>query len=233
MSVYVLVHGGFYGGWGWAQVARLLRAAGHEVYTPTMTGYGERSHLASPDINLNTHIQDIALVLECEDLNQVILVGHSYGTMAITGVAELMPERLSRLVYIDTVIPKDGQSFFDLVGTALSEPWLNFAREKGDGWRGPALPNPPNAPPRWMPALIKPLIEPIEIKNPAAAKIPHGFILCTARDVKSPIAGSYPALDRATEEAKQQGWWYRELNAIHGVMLSNPKLLTEVLLELA
>jgi pimeloyl-ACP methyl ester carboxylesterase len=232
MSVYVLVHGGFYGGWGWAQVARLLRAAGHEVYTPTMTGYGERSHLFGPDINLNTHIQDIALVLQCEDLNQVILVGHSYGAMAITGVAELMPERISRLVYMDTIIPKDGKTFFDLVGPAQFQPWLDFAKEHGDGWRGPALPS-PATPPRWMPALIKPLIEPIDIKNPAAAKIPRGFILCTARDVKSPIAGSYPALDRAAEEAKQQGWWYRELNAIHGVMLSNPKLLTEVLLELA
>jgi hypothetical protein len=84
-----------------------------------------------------------------------------------------------------------------------------------------------------MPALIKPLTEPMEIKNPAAAKIPHGFILCTARDVNSPIAGSYPALYKAAEEAKQQGWWYRELVAIHGVMLSNPRLLTEVLLELA
>jgi pimeloyl-ACP methyl ester carboxylesterase len=126
MSIYLLVHGGFYGGWAWRQVAKILRGAGHEVFTPTLTGLGERAHLANPQIGLDTHIQDIVGVLECEDLWQVILVGHSYSSMVITGVAERMPQRLSCLVYIDTVIPKDGQSWLDLVGSEMKQQMLGM-----------------------------------------------------------------------------------------------------------
>jgi pimeloyl-ACP methyl ester carboxylesterase len=234
MSVFVLVHGGFYGGWGFTKVANIMRTSGHEVFTPTLTGYGERSHLLSPQINLHTHIQDILNVLECEDLHDVILAGHSYSTMVITGVAEKVPERLSRLVYIDTVVPKDGKTFFDLVGHELAQQWLDYAKEKGDGWRGPALPNPPASPPRWQPAIINGLNIPLDMKNPIAAKIPRAYINCpVGRSKEGAVGLAWPAIERDAEEAKRNGWFYRDIAGGHSVMLTNPKLLADTLLELA
>src|ERR1700760_4452365 len=101
MATFVLVHGSWHGGWCYARVARLLRAAGHEVYTPTLTGMGERSHLAGGHINLDTHIRDIRNVFEYEDIGDAILCGHSYGGMVITGVAGEIGERIRSLVYLD------------------------------------------------------------------------------------------------------------------------------------
>jgi pimeloyl-ACP methyl ester carboxylesterase len=228
MSVYVLVHGGFMGGWVWRQVANYLRAAGHEVFTPTLTGLGERSHLANPEISLDTHIQDIVGVIECEELQQVILVGYSYGGAVVTGVAEKVPERLSRLVYLDAFAPKDGQSLFDIQGPEVARMQTNLANEKGDGWRIPLVVNPP----RWQPHPLKTGTQPLEVKNPAAARIPRAYIHGTVRRKDSPLAAFMPALDRAAEEASNNGWWYRDISADHGVALSAPKELADLLLEL-
>ena len=112
---FVLVHGGFHGGWCWADVATRLRARGHAVYTPTQTGCGERSHLLSKDITLDTFVTDIANVLHWEDLHDVVLVGHSFGSNAISGVADRMPSRLRQLIYLDGVILHNGQTMFDLL----------------------------------------------------------------------------------------------------------------------
>jgi pimeloyl-ACP methyl ester carboxylesterase len=111
---YVLVHGGWQGGWSYRRVARLLRKAGHEVYTPTLTGLGERSHLAHTRINLDTHIADVANTILWEDLSDIILVGHSYGGMVITGVADQVPERIKALVYLDALVPHNGATLFTL-----------------------------------------------------------------------------------------------------------------------
>ncbi len=230
MSVFVLVHGGFYGGWGFTQVARLLRAAGHEVYSPTLTGSGERAHLASPEVGLSINIQDVIGVLQCEDLHEVILIGHSYGTWVITGVAEREFARISRLVYLDGMIPKDGQTVIDDgVAPELSMEWRNYTKEKGDGWR---LPNPPFPPPRWQPFLLKQATEPIKITNPDALKIPRAFIHCTVRDKSSSLYSSWLLIDRSAEEARQNRWWYRDIPEPHAVMMTNPKLLADTLLEL-
>ena len=113
MATMVLIHGSMHGGWCWQRVAPLLRAAGHDVYTPTLTGLGERVHLAHPDVDLDTHIRDVLGVLEFEDLHEVILVGHSYGTMVITGVADRVPERIAHLVYLDGTMAADGQAALD------------------------------------------------------------------------------------------------------------------------
>src|SRR6266516_1091932 len=126
MATFVLDHGGFHGGWCWKRVTPHLRAAGHEVYAPTLTGLGERCHLASPETNLSTHIQDILNVLSYEDLTDVVLVGHSCSGMVITGVADRAPERVTRLVYLDAFVPEDGQALRDLFrppsnGAASSE----------------------------------------------------------------------------------------------------------------
>src|SRR5687768_12730141 len=116
MSTYVLVHGGGHGGWCYQRVARILRANGHEVYAPTLTGLGERSHLLSTDINLDTHIADVVAVLEFEDLRDVILVGHSYGGMVITGIADRASDRVGDVVYLDAANPVNGQSLVDVAG---------------------------------------------------------------------------------------------------------------------
>lgn len=114
MANFVLVHGGWQGGWSYRRVARLLRQAGHEVYTPTLTGLGERSHLAEMPINLDTHITDIVNTILWEDLSDVVLVGHSYGGMVITGVADQISERISALVYLDALVPEAGDTLFTL-----------------------------------------------------------------------------------------------------------------------
>ena len=119
---YVLVHGAWHGGWCYREVARLLRAAGHEVFTPTLTGLGERSHLRGQPINLETHVQDIANVLLWEDLHNVVLAGHSYGGMVVTGVADRLAERISALVYLDAFVPeRSGDSLFSLSGPSVVE----------------------------------------------------------------------------------------------------------------
>src|SRR6476620_6599379 len=110
MATFVLVHGALGGGWQWRSVARHLAAHDHEVYRPTLTGLGERSHLLTPQVDLTTHIQDVLSLLQWENLEQVFLCGHSYGGVVITGVADQRPERLARLVYIDALVPEDGQS---------------------------------------------------------------------------------------------------------------------------
>jgi pimeloyl-ACP methyl ester carboxylesterase len=114
MATYVLVHGGGHGGWCYQRVARLLRAAGHEVHTPTLTGLGDRSHLLSPDIDLDLQIRDITAVLHYEDLRDVILVGHSYGGMVVTGAADRAADRVGKLVYLDAANPTNGQSLVDV-----------------------------------------------------------------------------------------------------------------------
>lgn len=114
MTTYVLVHGSWHSGWCWQKLLPFLRQENLIVYTPTLTGLGERNHLASPTTGLSVHIQDIVSMLEFEDLNEVILVGHSYGGMVITGVAE-QSRRVGKLVYLDALVPEDGESIFSLI----------------------------------------------------------------------------------------------------------------------
>jgi len=115
LANFVLVHGAWIGGWCWRLNAEALRKAGHEVFTPTLTGLGERSHLMSPSINLDTHITDIVNVIEREELSELVLVGHSYGGMVITGVADRLPDRIASLVYLDAFVPENGQSLVNLL----------------------------------------------------------------------------------------------------------------------
>lgn len=121
MATYVLVHGGAQGGWCWTKVARRLRAAGHDVYTPTLTGLGERAHLLTAETGLDTHIADITAVLYYEDIRDAILVGHSYGGMVITGAADRAEGRVKHLVYLDAVIPRDGESLVDIAPGPMAE----------------------------------------------------------------------------------------------------------------
>ena len=168
MATFVICHGGWAGGWQWREVGAQLRAGGHEVYTPTLTGLGERVHLAHPDIDLETHIQDIVMVLRYENLYNVILVGHSYGGMVITGVAEQVPERIAQLVYLDAFVPQDGQSLADLIGPELTAYIEQTVHGTGDGWRVPPQ-NSVDA--RDVPQPVKTALQPVTVENPVAAAL--------------------------------------------------------------
>ena len=138
-STFVLVHGAWSGGWCYHKVAARLRERGHRVYTPTLTGQGERAHLLAGNINLSLHIEDVLAVFHYEGLDGVVLAGHSYGGMVITGVADRIPERIAALVYLDAFLPRDGQSLFDINVPANTQRFLANAGAIG----GLAVPAPP------------------------------------------------------------------------------------------
>jgi pimeloyl-ACP methyl ester carboxylesterase len=222
MGVYVFVSGGGFGGFIWRQVATHLRAAGHEVFTPTLTGLGERVHLAHSEVDLETHIQDILEVLHYEDLHDVVLVGHSYGGVVITGVAERAADRLRYLVYLDAFIPQNGQAALDLIGPDLAMQFEEGARKYGEGWRVPPL---PGSPP-WMTSQpIKSLKQPLTLKNPVALQVPRAFIYCT----KTPLT----TIRTFAARARAENWHYRELPTGHMPMLKMPGELSSLLLEFA
>jgi pimeloyl-ACP methyl ester carboxylesterase len=143
MATFVLVHPAWFGGWCWKKVATILRARGNEVFAPTLTGLGERAHLANREVGLGTHIDDVASVLKFEDIRDAILVGNSSGGMVITGVADRMPERIAHVVYLDAFVPEDGQSLFDIVPSERSQPMHELVQKEGDGWLAPRF-APPN-----------------------------------------------------------------------------------------
>ncbi|WP_108860118.1 alpha/beta fold hydrolase [Ruegeria sp. Alg231-54] len=115
MATFVLVHGAWQGGWCWARVAALLRKEGHDVFTPTLTGLGERAHLVSDETDLAMHIEDVLGVIKCEELSDIVLCGHSYGGMVVTGVADKAPDHIRSLVYLDALVPDDGQAALDVL----------------------------------------------------------------------------------------------------------------------
>jgi pimeloyl-ACP methyl ester carboxylesterase len=188
MTTFVLVHGSCHGGWCWKKVTRLLANHNHRAYTPTLTGLGERSHLLREDIDLSTHILDITQEFEYEDLDNVILVGHSYGGMVISGVAERIPDRIKRLVYLDGYIPEDGKTAFDLVPGLEGEYMKRSLGKQGKKWLEPpydptvwGVTNTEDI--AWMNRHLSPMPfhtdQPIGINNPKAKKIPKSYISCT------------------------------------------------------
>jgi pimeloyl-ACP methyl ester carboxylesterase len=242
MATFVLVHGAWHGGWCWRKVTPLLRAAGHEVFTPTLTGLGERAHLAAPEVGLGTHVQDVVNVLEYEDLSGVVLVGHSYGGMVITGAAAAAPQRLAHLVYLDAFVPEDGQSMLDLVPPERRESVPARARAEGEGWRLPSLQPGPWEPflrehwqitdetdLRWVlgrltPQPFKTWTEAVHAPGQAAAALPRTYVRC--REWVS------PAFDRHAEQAQQagSGWRYHALPTSHDAMVTMPDELAALLL---
>ncbi len=135
MANFVLVHGAWHGGWCYRDTARLLRMQGHTVITPTHTGVGERAHQASESITLETHVRDVVGAIEAEELDDVILCGHSYGGMVITGVADRLPNRVKAMVYLDAFVPKHGDSLIRLLDAALAP---EVAQAFIGGFRGSA-----------------------------------------------------------------------------------------------
>jgi pimeloyl-ACP methyl ester carboxylesterase len=236
MKTYVLVHGGGHGGWCYQPMARILRAAGHEVYTPTLTGLGEREHLLSPAVDLDLHITDVVKLLEFEDLHDVILAGHSYGGMVITGVADRATDRIGHLVFLDAATPRNGQSLVDLAG-----PVINAARPQGRIVDGMELVLYPGQDPMnffgvtdpeqvaWMKPKLTPhpwkcFEQKLVLHNePALRRIPQTHIVCT---VTLPVR-DLPAL-RAASDGRV---W--DVDTGHDLMITEPKAVAELFLRLA
>jgi pimeloyl-ACP methyl ester carboxylesterase len=238
LATFVLVHGGWHGGWCWRDVAPALRGAGHEVHTPTLTGLGERAHvleLLGTTLDLQTHVADVVGLLEYEDLSDAILVGHSYSGMVIAGVGDRVPDRVWQLIYLDAFVPADGQSLFDLLAPERRAQFEDAAREQGEGWRVPplspaALGVTDEAQARWMQARLtaQPLRtfeQPIALTGePAATSLPRTYVHCT----DSPVASSFAPF--AARFRDSPGWSYHELATGHDAMLTQPGEVAEVLL---
>lgn len=238
MATFVLVQGAFVGGWCWRWVAPELRAAGHDVHAPTLTGLGERVHLASPGVDLDTHIEDVVNVLHYRDLTGVVLVGWSYGGMVVAGAADRAPERIGHVVYFDSDVPRDGD-----ISAPRSQhaPREAIARIHGDGWRIPPAVFPrvealllaelPEERRQWIaarlaPHLLKTWLQPIRLSG-AAAAIPTTYIRCTV---------GYDPTDEDTQRQdarirSEPEWRYLELATSHAAPFTAPHALAELLLN--
>jgi len=229
MSTYVLVHGAWGGSFGWRTVRRLLQEHRHEVFTPSLTGLGERAHLNSPEVNLSTHIQDVYNVIWYEDLSDIILVGHSYGGMVVTGVADRMPDRIKDLVYLDAFLPADGQSLYDLAGG-------NGQRGASEDWRVPRpqraeAANDPNE--AWHAARRQAqsracFEERIKLSAPLES---HAFSLTYIVATGRQDPGGF--FDRAAEQVRSNPrWTVRDIGGGHSMNRTNPSGLVDLLLDL-
>ncbi len=239
MATFVLMHGSGTGGWLWRRVRSLLTRAGHEVFTPTLTGLGERAHLARRDVGLGTHIDDVVGVLESEELSDVILVGFGYTGMVIPAVADRLPGRVRQLVYVDAVVTSSGNSLLDVVPPEVRESWQRHMLA-GDGWRVPSVHHsrlghidPDGAAEAEIRRLLarrtpQPLAcysEPLTIKH-IDAQPPSTFIYCSDKEPGDPL-GALAATLRA------RGWPCRELPTGHFCMLTMPGATASLLAEIA
>ncbi len=231
---FVLVHGAWHGGWCWRQVAAQLRAAGHTVFTPTLTGLGERAHLLRADTGLDTCIDDICAVILNEELDNVVLVGHSFAGPVISGVADRMPERLRQLVYLDALLVQQGQS---AMSTLPPEAQRERSRTiDAEGLRM-AIPEPAkfgvtNAEQadwlrrRLTPHPLKAYTDPLQLRHPLGNGLRKTYIAVT-----DPW---YPPLAKVRERVRgEPDWEWREIAAGHDAMLTSPSALAQLLCDLA
>jgi pimeloyl-ACP methyl ester carboxylesterase len=230
---YVLVHGAWHGGWCWVRVAERLVAAGHRVFTPTQTGLGERAHLLSTAITPDVFTDDIANVLVMEELNDVILVGHSFGGRSVCGVADRMPARLHRLVFLDASLPQNGISAMDQALPEIRAARLKLAQETSGGVSIPpphasdfGVTDPADA--AWVARRLTPhplttYMVPMTLQHPIGNGVPVSYIRC-----------SNPAFANTASSAAfakaQPGWQYLEIATGHDAMVTAPGELTDMLL---
>ncbi len=233
MATFVIAHGAWSGGWAWKKIRQRLRARGHEVFTPTYTGLGERAHLARLEFGLETHVRDVLGVLEYEDLSDVVLLGHSYGGMVATGAADRAPQRIRRLAYLDAFAPRDGQSVFDLVGAEERARRLEAVKTVGDGWQLPPNPAPDDTSaedlewitPHRVPLGVKAFEEPLRLGG-AVDKLPKAYIYCTK-------ARPGDVFRQFRERARKEGWQCFDLDASHSPNVTAPDALVEILEAIA
>jgi pimeloyl-ACP methyl ester carboxylesterase len=233
MTTYVLVHGAWHGSWCWKRVRKALQAEGHEVFTPTLTGVGERFHVSSPSINLDTHIADVVNLIQWEELSEIVLCGHSYGGCVISGAADRIPDRIRALVYLDAFVPEDGERMFNLVPEERVQGMRQQAKTTGEGWK------------------VAPIAAEVFRVNPGdcawvnAQCTPHPLgcfeqrIKLTGRlgriaDITHILADWEGSPNPACHErAKAKGWKTQTMPCGHDVMLDLPKELTAFFLRFA
>ena len=227
MSKFVLVHGAWHGGWCWKRVRNILQAQGHEVFTPTLTGLADRSHLLTPAVNLDTHVDDVANLIRWEELSNVILCGHSYGGAVISGVADRVPEHIAALVYLDAFVLEDGESVFQNVHETQRQ---GMTAGVQDGWKVPPIPPEVfnlNVEDRAWAArqcTMHPLAcfeQPLRLRG-GIQKIPNITYVFAAGFGDTPFKNS-------RERARTKGWRIVEVPCGHEVMLDAPEELATIL----
>ena len=226
MATFLAVHGAWGAGWAWKKMRPLMAARGHELFAPTCTGLGERAHLAHRNIDLETHIADILAVLEFEDLHGAILVGHSYGGMVATGVADRARDRIRHLVYLDAFAPEYGKALHDYVPAERRE-----VDRKGavDGWKVPPSPIPPDTSPadvawlapRRVPQPLQCFAQKLVLKN-GPLTLPRSYIYAQRHNPGDPFR-------QFMQRARREGWPVYEMDASHSPHVTAPEALMEIL----
>ncbi|TWV95123.1 alpha/beta fold hydrolase [Chitinophaga pinensis] len=233
--VYVLVHGAWHGGWCWQKVSNILRANGAIVYTPTLSGLGEHKNTLDSTVNLDTHISDIVNLIEMEDLHDVILVGHSYGGTVIGGVADRIPERLRKLVFLDAILLENGQSSLSIQPPAVQKAMQQAAAHDGGltipAWAATAFGVKDSADARWVNARLtshpfRTFSQPITLQHPYGNHLPKIFISCTV-DMLPTI------VPFAEKTKKSKEWTYYELVTGHDAMITEPQQTAALLTSFA
>ncbi|MCI2415872.1 alpha/beta hydrolase [Saccharopolyspora sp. K220] len=231
MSTFVLVHGAWHGGWVWQRVAPLLRAAGHEVHAPTLTGLSDRAHLLNPSVGLSTHVQDVVALIEAYDARDVVLVGHSYAGQVISGVADRIPQRLAKRVYLDAFVGDDGDAAIDLQPETVAEHYRESVAGPGFGWLIPVrslqvLGVTEQSDVDWLTPRLTPhpwltYTEPLRLTG-AADGVAAAFVECT---------DWMRVFQTHAERAAARGWPVHHIATGHEAMVTAAKELAELLLE--
>jgi pimeloyl-ACP methyl ester carboxylesterase len=234
MSTFVVAHGAWSASWAWRKMRPLMAAAGHDLVVPCHTGLGERRHLLDSSITLDTHVMDVIAAIKMEDLRDVVLVGHSYGGMVATVVADRVPERIRHLVYLDAFVPRDGQCLFDLQPPEHRARVEAAAAEHGDGWLVPPQAPPPDTTPEDF-AWIGPrrFSQPIGcMTTPAVLENggfpgPRSYVFCTR------VGPSDSFRQFSVRAQVEPGWRYFEMDASHNPHITCPEALMRVLDDVA
>ncbi|MBL8697416.1 MAG: alpha/beta hydrolase [Alphaproteobacteria bacterium] len=234
MKTYLLVHGAWHGGWCWRRIDEPLRRSGHVVFAPTLTGLADRSHLLSRDIGLETHVDDIANLIRWHDLNGIVLCGHSYGGMVITGVADRIPDRIRALVHVDSFVPENGQCALDQVSPERRAEIEATIRTAGQGWFAPPTParrfgvtDPADI--AWIDGRCTPqparcMTDPIHLTG-AWHRVPRKVYVLAAANKGS----AYQAVHARLHE--DRNWETHSVPSGHEMMITHPHQLTEILLS--
>lgn len=233
MATFVLVHGAWHGGWAWNRVAPLLRSAGHEVHAPTLTGVSDRAHLLHPGVGLSTHVTDVVALIEAHDLSDVVLVGHSYGGQVITGVADAIPGRVAKRVYLDAFVGDDGEAAVELQPSEVAGHYRHSVEEQGFGWLIPPrslakMGVTDSADVEWLTPRLTPhpwrtFTEKLSLTG-AGSSVPAEFIECV--DWMRVFAGM-------RERAETWGWPVHEIPTGHEAMVTAPSELASLLAKIA
>ena len=230
MTTYVLLHGAWHGGWCWRRVASRLRTAGHEVFTPTFTGLSDRAHTLHPGVGLATHVDDVVRLLASEDLHDVVLVGHSYAGMVVSGVCERAPERIRRRVHLDAFVPRDGEAAIDLLPPEVAHHYRESVAGPGFGWL---------IPPRSLTVLG--VEDPSDLDWITPRLTPHPWATyaeaAALGDAETGVPGLFVecvdwlrVFQGQGQRARERGWTVENLATGHEAMVTAPAALSEVLL---